>query len=123
MTRPRLLATLGPLLLIAALAWTTSCSNKATNPTTNIPPKELDSGDIASGGGTFQHTFATAGTFNYHCTHHSMSGSVTVAAGQPASASVTIGDNFFNPASVMVAPGGTVHWTNGGGTAHTVTSS
>lgn len=41
---------------------------------------ELDSGLIASNGGTFAHTFMTVGTFNYHCTvlGHTMTGSVIV---------------------------------------------
>jgi len=33
----------------------------------------LDSGFIA-GGGTFSHTFATPGTFNYYCTVHGADG-------------------------------------------------
>ena len=33
----------------------------------------------SSGGGTFSYTFASAGTFKYHCTYHStMHGTVTV---------------------------------------------
>lgn len=90
--------------------------------TTNPTPKELNSGDIA-GGAQFQHTFASAGTFGYHCTIHgtAMSGTVTVAAGGAANAAVAIGDNFYNPSSVTVAPGATVTWTNNG-TTHTVTS-
>ena len=37
-----------------------------------------DSGDLAAGA-TFDHTFATAGTFAYHCAiHSSMKGTVTV---------------------------------------------
>ena len=41
--------------------------------------KELDSGNIAPGG-TYSHTFSTAGDFAYHCTIHglAMSGSVVV---------------------------------------------
>jgi len=50
-----------------------------------------------------------------------MSGTVNVVAGQPASASVSIMNNFFSPSSVSIAPGGTVTWTNNG-TTHTVTS-
>jgi len=84
--------------------------------------KELNSGNIANGG-TYSHTFANAGTYNYFCTIHGagMSGTVIVASGQPASASVSIMNNFFSPASVSVGPGGTVTWTNNGST-HTVTS-
>lgn len=35
---------------------------------------------------------------------------------------VTIGDNFFRPQNLTVALGTTVHWTNTGGSLHTVTS-
>ena len=84
--------------------------------------KELNSGSIANGG-TYQHTFANAGTYSYFCTIHGtgMAGTVVVAGGQPASASVSIQNNFYSPATVSVAPGGTVTWTNNGST-HTVTS-
>ena len=119
MKRHRGIVTLSTLLLIAVVAWTASCKSKTTNPPVT---KELDSGNIAASG-TYQHTFANAGTYNYHCTIHGagMAGSVTVAAGQPMSVAVAIGNNFFNPANVSVAPTGTVTWTNGGST-HTVTS-
>ncbi len=84
--------------------------------------KELNSGAIATGG-VYQHTFANAGTYNYFCTIHGtgMAGTVIVASGQPASASVSIQNNFYSPATVSVAPGGTVTWTNNG-SPHTVTS-
>jgi amicyanin len=32
----------------------------------------ISSGDAYTGGGTYSYTFATAGTFNYHCTFHTM---------------------------------------------------
>lgn len=51
-----------------------------------------------------------------------MRGTVTVAAGQPSSVAVAIADLRFTPASVSVAPGGTVTWTNNGPSTHTVTS-
>jgi plastocyanin len=82
---------------------------------------ELSSGNLGNGG-TYSHTFACLGTYPYHCSiHPSMHGSVTVSAGGPASASVSIQDFNFNPSSVTVGPGGTVTWTNNGST-HTVTS-
>lgn len=40
----------------------------------------------------------------------------------PATASVNVGDNFFSPASVTIAAGGTVTWTWTGANTHTVTS-
>ena len=39
----------------------------------------------------------------------------------PATASVTVRDNFFDPSSVTVAVGGTVTWTWAGTVAHNVT--
>lgn len=83
----------------------------------------MNSGDIAGLGGTFAHTFATAGTFPYHCTRHSgMTGSVTVQAGAPATASVNIAGSAFQPGTITVGVGGTVTWTNSDNTPHTVTS-
>jgi plastocyanin len=46
--------------------------------TVTLDDNSVDSGNIA-GGVTFDHTFATAGTFAYHCKIHStMHGTVTV---------------------------------------------
>ena len=109
---------LTPVALLALAALVSSCNDKTTNPTNN-PPLELNSGDIASGT-NFSHTFLNAGTYNYHCVHHSMSGSVIVSTG-PATATVTIADNSYSPASVTVGVNATVTWHNTG-TIHTVTS-
>jgi plastocyanin len=76
-----------------------------------------------SNGQTFSFTFGTTlGLCNYHCMIHgtSMAGQVNVVAGGPATAAVAIGDNFFNPASVNIGPGGTVTWTNHGNNDHIV---
>src|SRR5262245_7193502 len=66
--------------ILLGLALLSACSGKSDNSTTGPPPGgglELNSGNIGSGG-TFPHTFMTAGTFGYHCTIHSgMTGSVT----------------------------------------------
>lgn len=86
---------------------------------------ELNSGNIP-GGGVFQHTFATAGAFGYHCTIHglAMAGTVNVnASSVNDSVLVTVGSggNNYSPATVDVKPGGHVRWINVGVT-HTVTS-
>ncbi|HUK64232.1 MAG TPA: hypothetical protein VLV15_12890, partial [Dongiaceae bacterium] len=78
------------------------------------------------GGGVFQHTFANAGSYGYHCTIHGtvMAGTVNVSAGSANdSVLVTIGSggNNYSPATVDVKPGGHVRWINVGVT-HTVTS-
>lgn len=120
--RPRI-APLAAALLILLVAGVPACGKKSTDPGGGGGAKELNSGNIASGGGQFQHTFANAGSFPYHCTiHPGMTGTVTVAGGNPMAVSVTITDFAFNSSSVAVAPGGTVTWTNNGGAAHTVTS-
>jgi plastocyanin len=115
---------LAAILVLAALA--TSCnSGGGSSSTTNPMPtaRELDSGDFGPGG-SFQHTFAVAGTYGYHCIHHSpMTGSVVVsdnAPGTTASVSITSSVMAFPPATVK--PGGTVTWTNNSGLVHTVTS-
>jgi len=57
------------------ITWT---NNDTTAHTVTFDDGSADSGDLAAGA-TFDHTFATAGTFAYHCTiHSSMHGTVTV---------------------------------------------
>jgi plastocyanin len=108
------------LLALAVAGLAVSC---ASDPAPNSPPvvKELDSPDIGSGG-TFNHVFATAGSYPYHCRFHSMSASVHVQAGHPMTAAVSITDNAFGTPTALVAPGGTVTWTNNGTNTHSVTS-
>jgi plastocyanin len=58
-----------------ALTWTNA--DNATH-TVSADDGSFDSGNVASGA-TFSHTFATAGTFAYHCNiHSSMKGTITV---------------------------------------------
>ncbi len=58
------------------VTWTNS---DTTAHTVTFDDGSADSGNIAPGS-TFDHTFATAGTFAYHCTIHSqMKGTVTVS--------------------------------------------
>lgn len=73
---------------------------------------------------SFSHVFPTTGTVHYHCNFHvtmGMVGTVVVAAGGPASVTVTASGMTFSPSSVTIMPGGTVNWSITGGT-HTVTS-
>jgi plastocyanin len=57
------------------VTWTNS---DTTAHTVTFDDGSADSGNLAAGA-TFDHTFATAGTFGYHCTiHSSMKGTVTV---------------------------------------------
>lgn len=82
----------------------------------------FDSGTLDAGD-AFSFAFPLAGTFQYACRFHPMTGTVTVAMGGPATAAVSIfdGPSRFDPATVTVAPGGTVTWTHVGAQPHTVT--
>lgn len=86
----------------------------------------FDSGDLEEHVGTYELTFPTDGHFRYFCRFHpSMEGTVEVAAGGPTTATVHIVDTptmGFSPATVTVAPGGTVEWQNLSDHHHTVTS-
>ena len=48
--------------------------------------------------------------------------SVIAIAGPALAESVSIGDNFYSPATVTINAGDSVTWTNGGNSPHTVTS-
>ncbi len=58
-----------------SITWTNN--GGAVHTVTSTIGNELNSGDI-SPGGAYTHTFNTLGTFNYHCVHHAMNGSITV---------------------------------------------
>jgi plastocyanin len=118
------------ILLATALAAAASCSSSGggngytTGPGgggTGAP--ELNSGDFGPGA-SYQHRFATAGTFNYHCVHHSpMTGSVAVsAAATDTLVNVSITSSTVPFPGATVKPGGRVVWTNNTGMVHTVTS-
>jgi FtsP/CotA-like multicopper oxidase with cupredoxin domain len=66
-------------------------------------------------GDTFSFTFGTTpGICHYICKIHGpmMSGEVSVVAGGPPAANVTINGLAFSPANVSVGPGGSVTWKN-----------
>jgi plastocyanin len=128
--RPALLL-LAAVTLIAIIA-VVSCSKSnssynPTNPGGGGGGAELNSGNIAPAGGGYSHTFATAGTFGYHCAIHSnMTGTVTVNASSVNDSMVVsiVGvSTGFSPASVTIKPTGHVRWVNNDGSiTHTVTS-
>jgi plastocyanin len=98
----------------------------------------FDTGVVTPGaeGGRFAGTNASvvlnkAGVFPFHCEVHpaAMKGTITVEAGDgappPAAASsaprevtVEMGDLFFKPPQVSVAPGGTINFVNKGQAPH-----
>ena len=106
-------------------------------------PAEFDSGNLEPGE-AFTFTFVTEGTYPYRDerddTATAYAGTVVVGPTQvvaggaaetsgsepdappPSTASVTIADRAFAPASIEVAAGGTVEWTNADGEGHTVSA-
>jgi plastocyanin len=73
--------------------------------TSDFPDTELGSPQQAQG--SYSHTFATAGTFNYHCEVHpnSMAGTITVQAPEPTatSTSTAAATNTVAPAPTRTA--------------------
>lgn len=103
-------------------------SSKSTNPGGGGGGPTFDL-HFPSTGTSQQFTFATAGTWAYHCTPHQasgMTGSVVVdmSAGVD-SAVVQVGPSntlTFSPSSVSINPGGYVRWVNASSSGmHTVT--
>jgi len=109
--------------LALALAVVAIESCKSSTPTAPGGPRELSSGDFGNGG-TFQHRFAAAGTYAYHCIHHSpMRGAVQVTdAAADTLVNVSIVNSMAAFPAASVKPGGRVIWTNNTGDVHTVTS-
>jgi len=111
--------------LVILLGSATACGGGGSSGTMAPPPpaKELNSstlGHLAQ----YPHTFATAGSFAYHCTiHPNMHGTVVVdASSAVTTAAVNITNNTFSPSTITVAPNATVTWTNQDNINHTVTS-
>lgn len=115
------------VLMAVALATVTSCYSGGGDVVTGPgpgpgPTRELDSGNLALGD-RYEHRFATAGTYPYHCVHHPMNGTVQVSA----TAADTIANVNINTSSgpfpgASVKPGGRVVWINNTRDLHTVTS-
>ncbi len=121
---------LGLLVVGVAIvsAIVSSCSSK-NNPASpgGSAGLEINSGNVPPGG-VYQHVFANAGTFPYHCTiHPPMTGnSVTVSASSSNDSAfvqiVSASTPGFSPSSVTIKPGGHVRWINAHTVTHTVTS-
>ena len=109
---------------IAALG---SCgsSNKSTTPAPGGGGgTELNSGNIAGGGGSYSHAFMTAGSFPYHCAIHGspMIGTVTVSSGPMTGDTLVTITGTLAYGSQAIQTGQTVRWKNNASLPHTVTS-
>ena|SRR5437870_1412205 len=117
------LAAAAALALASALV-IYSCSSKSSSPTNpgGGGGPELNSGNITNGT-SFQHTFANAGSFPYHCNIHSgMTGTIVVnSGGSTMDTSLTMVTGAPYP-PVTCKVGGTIHWNNNSGATHTVNS-
>jgi plastocyanin len=118
------------IALTLALAAGTSCNSGYKGNSTGYPtspgpgtPKELNSGDFGAGA-HYEHVFATAGTYPYHCLHHGpMTGTVEVNANATETLVNVSIVSFTSPfPAASVKPGGRVVWTNNTLMVHTVTS-
>jgi plastocyanin len=112
-----------PSLITVTEGTTIKWTNKdAVSHTVTSDAGVFDSGVIGNNG-TFSYLFSTAGSYKYHCSIHPlMTATVVVSAAPVANAAVSIENMSFVPASLTVAAGTTVVWTNNDSMAHTVTS-
>lgn len=115
--------TFTPSVITIAVGTTITFTNKdAINHTVTSDAGLFDSGPLKSGD-TFTYTFSTAGTYLYHCSiHTTMTAKVIVTAAPVATASISIVNMSFSPATITVSAGTIVTWTNNDTMDHTVTS-
>jgi plastocyanin len=118
------------MLVLSLVAIVQSCSSHSDKGTNPPPALELNSPSISQGG-QYVHTFTAVGTYNYKCSFHSsMTGTVTVTTGAPATPlaiSIVSMAAGYSPSSPTVGVGSVVTWTNNDPNAgavgvHTVTS-
>lgn len=126
MKQTKLKARVPAVLMAVLLAAISACGGNGYGGGPSGPPSgnlELNSGDVRPGA-KYQHQFAKAGTFAYHCEHHpSMTGTVTVSdADLDTLVNVSITSNSAPFAGASVKTGGKVIWTNNASMVHTVTS-
>jgi len=121
--RRRTAAVLFALVAALALAGCGDSGNKSTNPPAG-GGLVLDSPNLAQNA-VYEKTFATTGTFAYHCKIHSFMTAVVIVDDNTAAGDqvVSISGSAFSPASISVHSGNKVTWTNHDATVHTVTSS
>lgn len=121
-------------VLLAALALAVvftlplACGKKSGGSPTGPAPGLTLAFTFPDQGTSRQHTFTSAGVFDYRCSPHGgsgMTGRVTVSASSATDSvvvSVGQGGLLFDPASVTIKVGGSVRWVNVSTfTNHTVT--
>jgi plastocyanin len=119
------------------VTWTATSGQHKLESTSG--PEELKSDDL-NAGSSWTHTFTKVGTYAYvdkeNENNAALHGTVTVKSGAastpgvpgapaapaPTSVAVTLAGKAFSPASVTVAVGGTVTWTNKDSMPHNVTA-
>jgi plastocyanin len=79
---------------------------------------------VGGPGGSFSHTFSTAGTFDYRIDQNpNLAGTVTVTPGdQLSDVAVNIYEEGFDRPDLEITVGTTVKWTNEGAFAHEIAS-
>jgi plastocyanin len=102
-----------------AITWTNK--DGVTHTVTSDTPGLFGSSNLGNGG-TYSHSFASPGTFHYHCNFHAgMHGTVIVNPTVITDA-ISMQSSLFNPAVDTVAQHTVVTWTNNDAWVHTVTS-
>jgi len=119
------------------VTWTATSGRHKLESTSG--PEEFKSDDL-NAGTSWTHTFSAVGSYAYvdkeNENNAALHGTVTVKAGAtstggspgapappaPTTAAVTLAGQAFSPASVTVAVGGTVTWTNKDSMPHNVTA-
>jgi plastocyanin len=110
-------------VLLVALAILSVTASSAVVASAQNSPQQAQSADLALP----TNTTGNYDTGNKQITVHQPGESDTNSSQrtvdpQPTTWSVSIGDNFFEPADAAIEPGDTVTWTNNGTVPHTVTA-
>lgn len=110
----------GQALAGATVTWSVTGGGGSVNPTSSTTGADGLASTVWTIGGT-----AGANTLEASVSGATGSPVTFSATGEPGtlpnSASVDVGDNFFNPTSVSIAQGGDVTWTWTGAATHNVT--
>lgn len=111
------------VLLLTLAAFLSAPAALADDVDGNESRHEEESSPLLAKNETWSRQFVS-GDHEYHChPHPDMTGRVSVSSAEdaPKNATVVIRGNAFEPAEVVVRPGGVVTWVNEDETPHTVT--